>query len=395
MLSSARMESPLRICITAAYDLAEQGGVKRHAEHLATELRRGGDQVLLLAPYSGTQPLSEGTEGLRGVVSIRSNGSNSRPGIFVCPWLIWKRLHNRFDILHEMEPVVPSLNWWAAWFVGSAARVATFHSYSEDERPRSRFFREGLGRPQLMLFDRAIAVSEPAAQFARGLWKRPLALIPNGVDTGLFAPRPRRVDTSLRLLFVGHWHNPRKGLPVLLTAYQRLRAQGVDVTLDVLGDGGERLPHTLPGVTYHPALADEQQLAEHYRAADVFVAPSLGQESFGIVLLEAMASALPIVCSDIDGYRAVVPERGARLVPPGDAEAMAAAIAELAADRNLRQQMAEHNRAAALEYDWSVLAARVREEYVAALEKKRGLPPRARDESAEDVARQARLRHAR
>src|SRR5262249_47716291 len=141
MLVRAEMETPLRICITAAYDLAEEGGVKRHAQHLAAELRALGDEVLVLAPYSGSTPLEAGTEGLRGVVKLHSNGSNSRPGIFVCPWRIWKRLRNRFDILHEMEPVVPSLNWWAAWFVGSAARVATFHSYSEDERPVTRFFR--------------------------------------------------------------------------------------------------------------------------------------------------------------------------------------------------------------------------------------------------------------
>jgi len=386
------MKTPLRVCITAAYDLAEEGGVKKHAIHLADELRRGGDEVLLLAPYSGRQPLPEGVEGLRGVVEIKSNGSNSKPGIFVCPWKIWKRIHGRFDVLHVMEPVVPSLNWWAAWFVGPAARVATFHSYSEDERKVARFFRETLGRPQLMLFDRGIAVSQPAAEFARGLWPHDVALIPNGVDTDLFSPRPRRMSPTVRLLFVGHWHNPRKGLPVLLDAYQRLRGAGAEVTLDVIGDGGEVPRRDLPGLTYHPAITDEQRLVEHYRNADVFVAPSLGQESFGIVLLEAMACALPVVCSDIDGYRAVAPERGARLVPPGDAARMAAAIGELAASHALRQQMAEHNRAAALAYDWSEIAARVREEYVAALEKKRGIRiPR----SDEEVARRPPLRHAR
>jgi phosphatidylinositol alpha-mannosyltransferase len=381
----------LRICITAAYDLAEEGGVKRHAENLARELRRGGDEVLLLAPYSGTRPLEAGTEGLRGVVSVESNGSNSRPGIFVCPWRIYRRIHGRFDVLHTMEPVVPSLNWWAAFFVGSAARVATFHSYNEDERPVARFFRENMGRAQLLLFDRAIAVSEPAAGFARGLWKKPLALIPNGVDTNLFAPRPRRIDSTLRLLFVGHWHNPRKGLPVLLDAYERLLQRGVSVSLDVAGDGGLQPKRTLEGLTYHPAVSDPRRLADLYRAADVFVAPSLGQESFGIVLLEAMACALPVVCSDIDGYRAVVPERGARLVPPGDVEALASALADLATNRPLRQQMAETNRAAAMPYDWSQIAARVREEYVAALDQRRGASSSRREP---DLAEAPRVRHA-
>jgi phosphatidylinositol alpha-mannosyltransferase len=167
-------------------------------------------------------------------------------------------------------------------------------------------------------------------------------------------------------LFVGHFRDPRKGLPVLLDAHARLLARGVDVRLDVVGAGPET---PRPGVVYHGAISDERELARHYRECDLFVAPSMGMESFGIVLLEAMASQKAIVCSDIDGYRAVVPQEGARLVTPGYVEGLATAISDLTPE--LRRKMGEINRQAALEYDWSRLAERVRDEYLLAL----GRPP--------------------
>src|SRR5262249_10894078 len=148
---------------------------------------------------------------------------------------------------------------------------------------------------------------------------------------------------------------------------------GLSVELDVVGDAGDgsNLPR-LPGISYHGSVP-LARLAEMYRACDVFVAPSTGQESFGLVLLEAMATARPIVCSSIDGYRQVVDERGARLVPPGDAGAIGRAIAGLAADRLRRWRMGVSTRARAEAFDWEHVAARVRDEYVAAIDARRGL----------------------
>ena len=361
------MDRPLRICIVVSYDLAEEGGVKRHAVHLAQELRSHGDHVDIFGPNSNGNPLPPGAYGFRGVVSVGSNGSESHVGIFTRPWSVWRRLRDgRYDILHVMEPSVPTLAWYATWFAGPAVRVATFHAYSEAEGMRSRVARRLLVRPQLMLFDHGIAVSPAAERFARRVWSRPLALIPNGIDTKMYTPPTTAEEHTgpLRLLFVGHFRDPRKGLPTLLEAFEQLRARGVDVVLDVVGDGAVK---PAPGVVYHGAIADERILATQYRACDLFVAPSNGMESFGIVLLEAMASGLPIVCSDIVGYRAVVPEDGAALVPPGNAMALADAIAKLAASPAQRHQMGAANRQASLEYDWAGLAARVRAEYLVAL----------------------------
>jgi phosphatidylinositol alpha-mannosyltransferase len=138
------------------------------------------------------------------------------------------------------------------------------------------------------------------------------------------------------------------------------------VTLDVVGDkNGAALPD-LPGLTYHGSLA-LAGLVERYRGCDVFVAPSTGQESFGLVLLEAMATARPIVASAIEGYKKVVDEHGARLVTPRDPEAIEQAIVDLAGDPMLRRRMGTWNRNRAEAYDWEHIATRVREEYLEAI----------------------------
>ncbi len=354
------------------YDLAEQGGVKKHALHLAAELRRRGDTVDLWGPYSKwPQPLPEHTYGFRGVVNIRSNGSENRMGIFNCPWRVARMMReNKYDVLHVHEPSVPSLAYYAVWFAGKAIRVATFHAFSENEKWLSRNSRRLFVRPQLRLFDVGIAVSPAAKKFASWAWPRPVSLIPNGIDTTQYVPpsaTSAREPGPLRLLFVGHWRDPRKGLFVLLEAFAALRARQVDVELDVVGDGPVGVMRDDAGVHYHGAISDEKRLSAMYRRADVFVAPSMGMESFGIVLLEAMASGRAIVCSDIEGYRAVVPADGAQLAPPGDAARLTEALARVLADGAGRARMGEVNRRAALPFDWALVTDRVRAEYERAL----------------------------
>jgi phosphatidylinositol alpha-mannosyltransferase len=281
-----------------------------------------------------------------------------------------------FDVVHVHEPFVPMLTYYSLWLSPEAVHVATFHMYAESVSPALGAVRKSLGRLLHRSIDRAIAVSRPAEGFARRFWSGGLTVIPNGVPVALFDGLPPEggsandvVDSGrpVRLLFVGNWRDERKGLAFLLEAFRRLRREGMALTLDVVGAGpAGRLDH-IDGVTFHGAISREEELARHYHRCDVFVSPATGQESFGIVLLEAMAASRAIVCSSIDGYREVVSPEGARFVRAADAESLAEGIRVVALDASLRRRMGAVNRRAAAGYDWERLADRVRGEYVTAL----------------------------
>jgi len=363
----------LRICIVVPYDLAEEGGVKRNAIHVAEALRAMGDEVAVVGPLSRGVP-GPGIHGFGGVVNVPANGASNRMALLTPPWSVRRFFQARaFDVVHIHEPLVPVLTYYALWSSRSAAHVCTFHMYAEDESPWWGLARGAAAGLAFARFERGMAVSHPAAEHAGRIWRRPLAIIPNGVPTATFRPPETNGsgDGALRLLFVGNWRDRRKGLPYLLEAYDRLRAGGVSVALDVVGEGRPPGAHHA-GVAFLGSVSSEVELAEHYRRCDVFVAPSTGQESFGIVLLEAMACGRPVVCSDIPGYRQVADPAGARLVPAGDAGELARVIAGLAGQPELRRRMSAANHARAQAYDWAPLARQVRAEYVAAIAVRHG-----------------------
>ncbi|HKE18811.1 MAG TPA: glycosyltransferase family 4 protein [Kofleriaceae bacterium] len=384
-------ERSLRVCAVVGYDLAEEGGVKRNAMHVAAALQRLGDEVTVIGPMNRRARAAARTAapaaalarpdvvGFGGVVNIRGNGSDNRLALFTSPLALRRFFRDRdFDVVHVHEPLLPALGYWALLASRGAAHVCTFHGYSESEGRLSRLVRRAAGALIYRAFDRGIAVSEPAAEFARVSWRRPLALIPNGVPTAIYqgdgegAGNARAPGEPVRVLFVGHFRDKRKGLEVLLEACRRLHARGEAVGLDVVGSGGPGgLPDAPPGVTFHGPISAESALAERYRACDIFAATATGQESFGIVLLEAMAAGKPIACSDIAGYRQVVGADGARFVPPGDPARLADGIAALAADAALRARMGDANRRRAQEFDWERLAGRVREQYLLAIADRR------------------------
>jgi phosphatidylinositol alpha-mannosyltransferase len=358
----------LRICTVVPYDLAEEGGVKKNAVYVAEELRRLGDEVVVVGPSSARE-LPPGQVGFGGVVNIPANGSDNRMALFVPPWRVARFLRRgRFDVLHLHEPQVPTLGYWAGWFGPRLPTVVTFHGVREHEGRLMRWARQVTGALLLSRFQRGIAVSPVAADYARVVWRGPMSIVPNGVPTDVFHPpdgdAPRAAG-PVRLLFVSHWRDARKGLPVLLEAFRRVRARGADVRLDVVGEGSSA-PPALEGVTFHGAISDVARLAAMYRACDVFVAPATHGESFGIVLLEAMASGRAVLCSDIPGYRAVIGDAG-RLAAAGQADAFADAIAALAADPEQRRRLGAASRRRAESFGWRQIALDVRAEYLAAL----------------------------
>ena len=365
----------MRICIVVPYDLTEEGGVKRHALHVMNALRRAGDEVEMIGPLR-RGPTPSHVHGFGGVVNVPANGSANHMALLVPPWSVRRFFRERqFDVVHLHEPMVPMLGYYALGFSPAAAHVATFHMYAEAEPAASRAARAALARLMFPHLDAAIAVSPTAAEFVAPLWRRPLPVIPNGVPTDIFHANgsdARDGSGRPRLLFVGNWRDSRKGLPILLEACRRLGTQGVDVSLDVIGEGvpdPEQL--VVPGVTFHGSISSETVLADWYRKCDMFIAPATGQESFGIVLLEAMASGRPVICSDIRGFRDVLDPEGGEFVPAGDAEELAQAIATLSRTRDAWRPMGARNRARAETYDWDRIAPRVREVYSEALALKR------------------------
>jgi phosphatidylinositol alpha-mannosyltransferase len=378
-------QSRLRVCMMVTYDMASPGGgVKQHALHLAASLRRLGDDVMLVGPSS--VPTDEpDVHSFGGIVNIPANGSDNNLGILVSPRAIAKFFReNRFDVIHIHEPLQPALSYWSVWLTRHIPHVATFHAFMEQESVMLRWARKAWGATMFPWIQRAIAVSAPAARYASEAWNRELAVIPNGVPTDIFTPpddyeapdvhslsdphfhaAPR---APVKLLFVGRIGDARKGARFLFEAYRGLVARKLPVTLDVVGElGTAEPPPALPGLTYHGAVAFDR-LAEFYRTCDVFVAPSTGGESFGIVLLEAMASAKPVVCSDIEGYRQVATTEGSTLCQPSDPKALEDAIARVVAiDPATRRRHGISNRRHAEAFDYDRLAERVRNEYFLAI----------------------------
>ena len=355
----------MRICLITPYDLSHDGGVNRHIITLAQALQRLGHDMQILGPASGETPPR--CDSLRGVVPVRANGSRARVGLLVSGSAVRRYLERgRFDIVHVHEPWVPGPARYAVRFA-EAPLVATFHTFAESEPRMATLARRALARP-LRRLSLGIAVSGPAADFARRVFHGPMHIVPNGIDPTTFATPhlPPGLDVpavaaresgALRLLFVGRCDEPRKGLRHLLAAAALLRERGRHVELRVVGHGDPLIFGDLvrrSGAVFMGRV-DDHQLVEMYRWCDVFCAPSTHGESFGVVLIEAMASGRPVVASDIPGYRDAT-EGAAILVPPANPEALAAAILRAADDEVLRRHVVQMGWQRAHQLAWSRVA---------------------------------------
>lgn len=356
----------MKVCIVTPYDLSHEGGVNRHATSLAAALSAQGVEARVLGPASAGAPA--GADGLRGVVPLRANGSVARIGLLVSPRATREYLHDHgFDLVHVHEPIVPGPGRHALRYARGPV-VATFHANAERELGLAKVIRRVVGSG-LSRIDFGIAVSREAKRFSRTVFRGRTAVIPNGVDLSRFSFRPvdhpsPRPHGPFRVLFVGRFGEPRKGFAVLLDAVTLLRSQGRAVDVVVAGQGpaerfstrAERL-----GVRFLGRLSDAD-LARAYREADVFCSPATGGESFGMVLIEAMAAGCPVVASDLPGY-AEAARGAALLVPRGDAGALAVALWRAGQDPALRAKLAARGRARADALCWTRVAARVRHIY--------------------------------
>jgi phosphatidyl-myo-inositol alpha-mannosyltransferase len=373
----------MKVGIVVPYSWSFGGGVVDHAEAQARALAAVGIETRVLIgndppgsfsrvlhPRTGRPgPPPDRVIPLGRSVVVPGNGALSNLVLSPHAMLQLRRAlaRERFDLIHVHEPLAPMLSP-AALALWDGPAVATFHAAGNSSWRR---LAEPLWGFLLDRIDLRVAVSEQArlaaAPYAPGRYE----VIPNGVEI------PDEVDPGgrvQRIVFAGR-HDPRKGLPVLLRAWPRLRGGGL--RLRVLGADPlavrlllARLRVSEEGIDVL-GYVDDDTLTEELTAAKLLVAPSLGNESFGMTITRAFACAAPVVASDIPGYRDVVTEATGALVPPDDPEALADTIAALLADEPARIQRGRAARERAMtEYAWPLLARRLADCYAGVLEER-------------------------
>ncbi len=371
----------MKIALVSPYDFAYPGGVTNHISSLERHFTRMGHEVRVIAPAS--QAVS--TFGDRFIAigkprPIPTSGSIARISLSLRLASSIKAALNKekFDIIHLHEPFMPMLCSAVLRF-SNTRNIGTFHAC--DGKPGYKF-----GQPisTIMLkrrgrkLDGRIAVSKPAMDFASKYVPGYYDIIPNGIDIKRFSPDvppiERFRDGKLNILFVGRLER-RKGLKYLIKAYEQVKREIADSRLIIVGPGDRprkkyeqwakrRGVDDVVFTGYVPYA----ELPGYYQTADVFCSPATSRESFGIILLEAMAVGKPIVASNIAGYASVVThgEEGL-LVPPKDSRSLAQALISLMKDARLRQQMGTRGRNKAEKYSWEEIAQKVLDCYVRVL----------------------------
>ncbi|WP_323132529.1 glycosyltransferase family 4 protein [Kineococcus indalonis] len=302
-----------------------------------------------------------------GVVAVPYNGSVARlsfgplTAARVRRWVV----EGGFDVLHVHEPLSPSTSLLALW-AAQRPVVATFHSANLRSRAMQAAF--PLLRPSLEKIAARIAVSEDARRTVVEHVGGDAVVVPNGVFTERFARAARRPEWSGTperpvVAFVGRLDEPRKGLGVLCAAVPHVRAALPGARFLVAGRGDVQAARAAladPSAVEFLGAVDDDAKRSLLASADVYLAPHTGGESFGIVLVEALAAGAAVVASDLGAFRRVLDD-GAHgvLFPTGDAAAAARALVALLADPAERARLARAGQRAAHRYDWSVVAADV------------------------------------
>lgn len=357
----------MKIGLVCPYSFDVPGGVQNHVRDLAEVLIELGHDVSVLAPADDDTPIPPYVVSVGRAVPVPYNGSVAR--VVFGPLTVarsrrWIR-EGDFDVLHIHEPQNPSLSL-ITLFNAAGPIVGTFHT----AMLRSRFMSaaSSMMRPALEKISARIAVSEPArATLVQHLGGEPV-VIPNGLFVDRLAEgraRPEWQGEGGTLSFLGRLDEPRKGLAVLLKAFPAIWKAVPGVRLLVAGKGDidearELLPEECRYAVTFLGMVDDKAKADMLASSDIYVAPQTGGESFGIVLVEAMAAGGPVLASDLDAFRLVVDGgRLGSLFGVGDSDGLAKAAIELLADRDRRIDLRDAARFAVRRYDWSNVAKEI------------------------------------
>ncbi|MBO2452753.1 glycosyltransferase family 4 protein [Actinomadura barringtoniae] len=388
----------MKVGIVCPYTWNVPGGVQQHIRDLAEALIGFGHHVSVMTPADDDAPLPPYVVSAGRAVPVPYNGSVARLAFgFLSAGRVRRWINEgEFDVLHVHEPAAPSLGLLACW-AADGPIVGTFHASYEKSRVVS--VTAPILQSALEKITGRIAVSEAARKTLVAHLGGDAVLIPNGVATERYAMAeplpgwPGRLEGDHRrsplpappggvggrppsgnadgdqsrsgggtLGFLGRMDEPRKGLQVLLKAFEILGRQRPGLRLLVAGPGDAddaiaKVSHELRDRVVLLGMVSEEDKIRAYHSVDVFVAPNLGGESFGIVLAEAMSAGAPILASDIEAFdRVLLGGRAGALFPVGEPEALAAAAGELLDDPARRKHLSAEARAAVRAYDWSSVA---------------------------------------
>jgi phosphatidyl-myo-inositol alpha-mannosyltransferase len=354
----------VKVGLVCPYTWDVPGGVQIHVRDLALALIGLGHDVSVITPADDESLLPPHIVSTGRAVPVPYNGSVARMAFGplsarrVRRWL----RDNDFDVVHVHEPTTPSLSLLATWSFDGPL-VATFHTSVERSRTLAAAY--PILQTALEKISGRIAVSEAARRTLVEHLGGDAVLIPNGVSVASFEgaePFPGWPGDGGALGFLGRLGDERKGLTVLLSAFEAMAAQRPGLRLLIAGPGDldevrRSLPADLVDRVELLGLVSDVDKARMLRSVDVYVAPNTGWESFGIVLLEAMAVGTPVLASDLEAFRAVLDGGAAGQVftteDPADLAAKAGALLD---DPELRARLVTSGRARARSYDWSIVA---------------------------------------
>jgi phosphatidylinositol alpha-mannosyltransferase len=361
----------VKIALVSPYDLAVPGGVNSHIEHLAAHFEALGHETRLIAPSSDVAHLKPNAIAIGRPRMIPAGGSIARMATSPRLGSPVRRVlaEERFDVVHVHEPLVSFLGIQFLRF-SDAINVGTFHA-ARESGARLYIYTRRLLKDCFRRLDGKIAVSQAAASLIAPHFPGYYNIIPNGVDVERFSapsqPLPQLDDGMVNILFVGRWEK-RKGLRYLLRAFGRVKAQRPRTRLVVVGAYDQRQKRTYDRWLAENGVRDVlftgyvplEDLPRYHHSCQVFCAPNTGNESQGIILLEAMAAGTPVVASNLEGFAAVV-THGVEglLVRPKDEGALAAALLKLVDDEEARQTMSDACSKKAQDYSWERVSQRV------------------------------------